>query len=151
MGKMQQSVTVGTIDQLQKDYASVSYSTSDPFAVIWIGTVKLHDIYKFIEPGKNNQWRHHVMIETEIVVTVHYIGSKIECQIECGKLVVKHKPICNLTGHSHSKRIKCSNGSTYVSQIEAAQALGINQGAISSMLNGRSASASGYYFHYIND
>lgn len=149
MGIHQQSTTIGTIDHLQKDYASVSYSTGDPFAVIWIGVVKLHDVYKFIEPGKNNQWRHHVTPDTQLVVTVHYTGSRIECQIESSKLILKHKPVCNLTGHSHSKRISCSNGQIYATQSEAAQALGLNQGGISSVLNGRLKSISGYYFSYI--
>ena len=148
MGIHQQSTTIGTIDQLQKDYASVSYSTGDPFAVIWVGVVKLHDLYKFIDPGENNQWRHHVTPHTQLVVTIHYTGSKIECQIESSKLIVKHKPVCNMTGHSHSKRIACSNGQIYATQSEAAQALGLNQGGISSVLNGRLQSISGYHFHY---
>jgi hypothetical protein len=145
----QQSMTIGTIDEQQKDYATVSYATCDPFAVIWIGVVKLHDVYKFIEPSKNNQWRTHVSPHTEIIVTVHCTGSKIDCQVHAGKLIVQHKPVCNMTGHSHSRRVACSNGIIYATQSEAAQALGINQGAISSVLNGRLKSAGGHYFHYI--
>lgn len=149
MLKSQFSTTIGTIEQLQKGYATVSYSTADPFSVIWIGVVKTHDVFKFIEPAKNNQWRNYVSLETDLIVTINMIGTKIECQIHAGKLIVQHKPICNLTGHNHSKRVACSNGIIYANQSEAAMALGVSQGAVSAVINGRLKSIKGHYFSYV--
>jgi hypothetical protein len=148
MKRLQQSTTVGTLEQLQKGCATVSYATCDPFAVIWIGVVKMHDIYKFIEPSKNNQWRNYVSPDTELVNTIHCVGSRIDCQVEAGKLIIQHRPVCNLTGHSHSKRISCSNGMTYANQAEAALATGCSQGAVSAVVNGRLKAIKGLVFAY---
>jgi hypothetical protein len=144
-----QSVIIGTLADLQKDCAAVSYSTCEPFAVIWIGVVKLHDVYKFIQPSKNNQWCHHVSPETEIIVTIHATGSRIDCQVHASRLVVQHKPVCNVSGHEHNKRVACSNGMIYSNQSEAAECTGVTQGAVSAVINGRLKAVKGLIFSYV--
>ena len=156
MQRQPNSFTFTTPTNAKDDHASVTYSTinpGEPGVPIWVGIVKLRNVFHFNEPAKNNQWRNYVTPESNIMVTINVTGSAMECQHETNKLINALKPVCNVHGHNFSKRILCSNGQMYKTQSEAAADLGINQSAISAALSGRLRSVKGYSFSYsaIND
>jgi len=128
----------------------------NPPVSMFITATKLVDVFTFSEALRNSEWRNCIQDEHQIVVWIISTGTKVECMRHANHLIMTRavKPRCNMYGHNvfaHTKRIRCSNGEVYESQLEAARMLKINQGAISLHLNGKLKSVGGYTFTYADE
>ena len=110
----------------------------DPIETLFIGSARLIELYAFPDAQRNTEWLRRVTPDTQLIVTVLYLGDKVECWNEASRLsLTEPRPICNRLGlnmHGSSRPILCSNGQRYETQTEAAQALGINQAQLSQHL-----------------
>lgn len=131
---------------VQDGWCVAEYST--PIGRLFVTATKLSQALLLIEPSKNPAWQQMVQDDTPITVRIIMVGTREQCYVEANR---QEPAWCNLAAQG-SKRplIQCSNGETYRTQQEAANALGLDQGAISAQLNGRLRTVKGYTFTYIN-
>lgn len=133
-------------DLINHTWAVVEYSVFDVDAphgkrLIYILGCKLSVVTSLAEPARNSEWNKIVSDATYLYINVCFIGEKFAALREASNRVraLSPRPHCNARGYSLnnvSRPIVCSNGITYPSQIEAARALGINQGQLSRHLSG---------------
>jgi hypothetical protein len=139
----------------QATHCVVEYQVTDtihPPVCMLITHCRLADAFNMAIPRRNSEWLRSVDGNHGVLVIIHAVGERIECMKEASRLSVLHQPRCNVYGYDKRGQrgvIACSNGQTYRTQMEAAEALGIDQGAISRVLRGAARSTSGLTFSYV--
>lgn len=132
-----------------------SIKASDPTAppkVIYINACKLNDVFRMSEAHNNSEWARLTTFNPLIMIRITAVTTdRAEAMKEAQKQIRSHNPMpdCNLRGYNmfgRSNAILCSNGKEYPNQLEAANALGLSQSAISQQLRGKLKSVKGYTF-----
>lgn len=136
-------------------YCVVSYQRINgtaPPTLMMITACPLSQAFNMTVPGRNAYWRSVMTPETGVIVEVHKIGTKQECNIDATSRMARApvKPECMrwTVAARGTRLIACSNGQTYRDQSEAADALGVSQSAISQCLRGHMATVRGETLMY---
>lgn len=145
----------GTPDTLAQTWAVIQYminsdQPNQPPIIFAIVACPWPDTVTMVEASKNSEWQKYVTKDRPVLAEVLFTGTKIECMQAASRFVVQREPHCQRFGAQMSHRtarLMCSNGQTYATQSEAAQLLGLNQGAISQHLKGKLRHVKGYTFH----
>lgn len=158
MRKQSQNIIIGQRSEFNDaTYCVVEYQLNalpNPPICMMIVSCPLDHAFRFIVPERNSEWKRVVTPEHGILITIHAIGLKMDCDREARNMTAAKQPRCNLYGvdtRYQRKHIRCSNGEVYQTQQEAATALGIDQGAVSRVLRGAARSAKGYKFTYVDE
>jgi hypothetical protein len=148
------TATVQTLDDAPPVWCIFEHWTADEMGALvlqFIGACRLTDAFKTATARSNTEWCKLMKPETSLYIRITAIGDKSECLRDAARQVSNAPPRCNLYGlnlHGSQRRIKCSNGQTYDTQQQAAEALNVSQSAISAHLNGRGRAVGGYTFSY---
>lgn len=116
---------------------------------LFIGADKFTDI-GFLKGPRNNTYFNSVAKPTDVLLMrIIRTGEKIAMVKLANELNFKHHPPCHTHGliQMQYTAIVCSNGETYPSQSAAAEALSLNQSAISKHMRGMLKHVGGYTFH----
>jgi hypothetical protein len=131
-----------------------SMSPGAPPTVIYVGASPLTEVYRLGEGRSNSEFADIFRNGGHVLVRIIAIGDRhdiVRHAINYMRDNFETVPRCNLRGFNTkgmNRAIRCSNGTTYDSQTEAARALGISQSAISQVLSGKLTHAGGYTFTY---
>jgi hypothetical protein len=162
MAKMDQlgsvNITLPTIEtgKLFAVYEIKIWPTQgEPPVLIYIGAETLLKTLSIRQPRANSDFAQIFAVDRPLMLRIISIHDDAMEAREAAVLHVKAQPFvprCNSLGfalNGQTRRIHCSNGKTYGSQKEAAESLGINQGAISQHMNGRLKAVRGYTFTFV--
>jgi len=116
---------------------------------IYTGCCRIDAVYVMTEARNNTAWQTVTASDQPITISIVALGNKIDMMRQSAARIRERRPYCNINGFNAKgaqKRIKCSNGVTYNSQLDAAKALGINQSQISRHLRGEFTHVKGLQF-----
>lgn len=142
------AITTNTIDvkpdELRDLWCVYSHAIPPYDTLFFVGVSKLRDLYDFTDAFRNNYWR--MTVKNETVVRVTLLGASIsvpECNQHMRALIEQFRPVCNIKGYAitGSTMVTCTQGAnagtSYSSQLDAAEKNGLTPGAMSNHLNGR--------------
>lgn len=127
-----------------------TFSPNEPPEVILVGVSALHEVFQMTDGRRNSEWNRIFYNGGQIMLRIYAVSEdKAELIRWATRRVQEIKPRCNVVGFNlrgAAQRVTCSNGVTYDSQKDAAQALGIDASAISRHLRGYTSHVAGYTF-----
>lgn len=118
---------------------------------VFTGFCRLNDVFTLNDARQNSAWQTATASDQPLTVSVVALGTKQEMMRTAAHRVKTMRPYANIHGLNHrgfQRKISCSNGQTYQSQIEAAQILGISQSQISRHMNGEFRHVRGLVFKW---
>lgn len=108
---------------------------------IFYGVCKLREAFGFPDARMNTEWRKIVTPETPLGTAIVFTAKHlIECQNYRYRMIVLHKPHCNLNGTITQRggRVVCDQtGQVFETLAEAARTYELNPGALSNHVNGK--------------
>jgi hypothetical protein len=125
-----------------------------PPQVIFVSACRLCDVYKLNEGKTNSDWHSIFYNGGHVLVRIIATGDKADIIRHAQKYArsLQPTPRCNLHGFSIKggrRAIRCHQTDiVYPSQLAAAEALGLSQGAISQHLDGKISNLNGMTFEY---
>lgn len=132
----------------------VALEAGQPPQVIHVGACRLIDAFRLGDARQNTEWQaifeHGGHVLVRIVSTTDNRMEAIQAA-RAHLATFNPMPRCNMHGYNArgtARPVRCSNGITYRTQSEAANALGITQSAVSQHLAGHIKSAGGFTFEY---
>jgi len=126
-----------------------------PPQIIYIGACKLAEVFDMRDAQNNSDWTEIMVVDRPLIINI--VATTPDAR-EAVRYAVDHiarqpqTPRCNLHGynlHGQQRRLRCSNGTEYANQSEAARLLNVSQGAISRHLKGHLSTVKGYTFTYV--
>lgn len=158
MPKQAQMALVAQVNQFTKaTWCTVEYQVifdlSAPPTVMMITACRLDKAFQMTTPAINSVWKQYVLPEHGVIVVIHHTGTRAECLVEANKLSLSKRPICIMGANQSISRpmIQCDDGRTWRTQVEAAEALGTTQSAVSMALRGLSATVAGHRLAYVEN
>lgn len=128
--------------------------TGAPPQVILVSACRLVDVYKLVEGRTNSDWSAMFRNGGHVLVRIIATGDKIDIIRHAQRHArsLQPTPRCNLRGiniKGGRRAVRCiQTDEVYPTQLAAAEALGVSQGAISQHLDGKIASVGGYILEY---
>lgn len=125
-----------------------------PPQILYVGACKLIDVFKMREARDNSEWAKIYANGGGVQLAITMITDNRNEAFRVAMERVRSldpMPRCNMHGynmHRTARTLICSNGQTYKSQSDAAQALGISQSNISKHLAGDLTHVNGHTFAY---
>lgn len=128
----------------------VMFSEGPP-TLMMITSCRLDQAFHMRHPLNNSVWREHVRPEHPVIVNIHAIGTKVECNKLASKLTIERNPRCIIGQDSryNRKRIQADDGRIFDTQQDVADAIGASQAAVSLHLRGGTRAVRGVVLTYV--
>jgi hypothetical protein len=154
----QSATIIDRTDQFNKQWCMYEHwmfdDTAQADVLLYVGLCRLSEVFHFHDARRNSEWMKRVQPSTTLTIRIAMTGTRKECTDQRGIYIhaLPTRPICNMIGFDvvgTSPGIICNETNVrYASQVEACEALGLNQGRLSSHLAGKpgAVSLNGYTF-----
>lgn len=138
-------------------YEHSIHQADAPPATIFVGYCKLGELFMMREARTNSEWA-RITDNGNVPVMITIIAMCSE-QSEANRAAMEHLsslpswPYCNANGYNlerATRQLRCSNGTIFQSQEDAAKVLGVSQSAISQHLRGKLKTVKGVTLAYLN-
>ena len=118
--------------------------------IVYVSTCKLTDVFHMHQGHNNSEWRNLIETDPRMIIRIVAVTDDNVAAFNEARRIINAKqpqPRCNLYGYNLTGSqgvIVCNDGRIFMTQGEAARALGCSQSSVSQHLSGKLDSVKGF-------